>query len=71
MSVEPEGRIQVFAQPLRIFLLLPPHLGIGMDAMTHLNHVPLCFFMPARIRAYNAVQASLVAAWVAQTVSAK
>ncbi|MGC8551014.1 MAG: TM2 domain-containing protein [Acidobacteriaceae bacterium] len=29
-----------------------------------------CFFMPGRVRAYNAVRASQVAAWVAQTVPA-
>ncbi len=29
-----------------------------------------CFFMPARVRAYNAVRASYIAAWVAQIIPA-
>lgn len=29
-----------------------------------------CFFMPGRVRAYNAVRASQIAAWVHQTIPA-
>ncbi len=30
-----------------------------------------CFFMPGRVRAYNAVRAAQIAAWVAQTIPAR